>query len=349
MISRAYGFICAGMLMLTALCAGEGHADAGCYIPHFQTVPGGFRYGFAPQVEKKGLLFLRKRIPIARRDVRNRILKELNYLLLDRRSLVLLWLSRSDEFRGVISPILRKYKLPPEFLYLAAIESSYDPRSLSSAGAYGYWQFIRATASKGPHNSPRYDWKMTINGWKDERGDLVKSTHSAARYLAWMNRVMKVKVNGTEREGLNNWLLAAASYNAGPSRVMQRLDLYGASSYWDVALPIETERYVPRLIAVTLISRDRAFYGVDVPKRRNRSFDTVRGIRLKKDLLLADIAMLLGTTPRSIWELNGKIPHEKSRFPAKTGRRRHVHTINVPHGTRTKFLAKLKARGFVGK
>ncbi len=349
MIPRSYGWIYAGVLILAALCCSDGFAAESCYIPHLQTVPNGFRYGFSPQTKKKGLIFMRKRIPIGRRDVGGRILKELNYLLMDRRSLVLLWLSRSDEYRGVILPILRKYKLPPEFLYLAAIESSYDPRSLSSAGAYGYWQFIRPTAKQGPHNCPQYDWKMKISGWNDERGDLVKSTHSAARYLAWMNRVMKVKLNGAEREGLHNWLLATASYNAGPNRVLTRLNLYDASSYWDVPLPIETERYVPRLIAVALISRDRAFYGVDVPKRKHRSFDTVRGIRLNKNLQLADIAKLVGTTPRAVWELNGQIPHEKAVFPAKTGRHRHIHTINVPEGTRQKFLTKLKAHGYVGK
>lgn len=335
--------------MLTAWCSEDGFAGVGCYIPHFRTVPSGFRYDFSPRVKKNGLVFMRKRIPINRRDVRNRILKEINYLLLDRRSLMLLWLSRSDEFKGVILPVLRKYKLPSEYLYLAAIESSFDPRALSSAGAYGYWQFIRPTARKGPNNCPQYDWTMSISGWRDERGDLVKSSHSAARYLAWMNRVMKVRLNGKEREGLQNWLLATASYNAGPARVLQRLNLYQASSYWDVALPIETERYVPRLIAVGLISRDRAFYGVDVPKRRHRSFDTIRGIRLKKNLLLSDIARFVGSTPRQIWGLNGKIPHEKAVFPAKKGRRRHVHTINVPRGTRQKFLDQLKAHGFVGQ
>lgn len=336
--------------MITALSAGDVRGDSACDMPHFRTLPNGFRYGFPPDVEKRGLVFLRKRIPIARPDVRDRILKEINYLLLDRRSRVLVWLNRADALRGVIGPVLRKYKIPPEYLYLAAIESSYDPRALSSAGAYGYWQFIRATAKRGPRNCAEYDWEMCIDSWRDERGDLTKSTHSAARYLAWMNRVMKVRLNGKEeREGFHNWLLATAAYNAGPARVMQRMNTYGATSYWDVPLPLETEGYIPRLIAVTLISRYRDFYGVEVPRRKAQTFDTVRGIRLKKDLLLADIAKLLGTTPRIVWGLNAKIPHEKGVFPARTGRHRHVHTINVPKGARKKFLAQLKAHGYVGK
>lgn len=321
---------------------------AGCRPPHFDTIPDGFRYRLPPRIEKNGLVFATKRIPIHRRDVRNRILKQLNYLLQDRRSKVVLWLARADSLRPIIVPILRKYGLPREFLYLAAIESSYNSRALSSAGAFGYWQFIKSTARCGPRGCDQYDWKMPITSWKDDRADLVNSTHSAAKYLAWMNRVKKVCLDGkTEQLGFKDWLITAAAYNSGPTRLIQRLSSFQAHSYWDVPLPVETEKYVPRWIALGLISRDRDFYGVQIPLSRTIAFDVVHKVQLAKDLSFATIARLLGTTPRAIWSLNTRIPPEKAVFPARSGRRFITHTIHVPKGTRDKFLAQLVAHGYI--
>ncbi|MGC8604358.1 MAG: lytic transglycosylase domain-containing protein [Desulfomonilaceae bacterium] len=307
----------------------------------------GLRYGLPPQIEKNGLRFAFQEVPLNRPDVKARILKEINYLLLDRRSRVFYWLSRADSLKATISPILKTYNIPQEFLYLAAIESNYNGRALSSAGAFGYWQFIKATALCGPKGCPDYDWKRVINNWKDERADLVKSTHSAARYLAWLNRVKKVSLNGhPDREGFNNWFLTAASYNAGPSRVIQRLNTYGTKSYWDTPLPIETEKYVPRWIALGIISKNRDFYGLKIKPGTPTAFDTLEQIKLVKDLSFADVARMLNTTPRAIWSLNSQIPFEKSVFPARHGGVTIKHTIHVPKGTGKKLLAQLEAKGF---
>lgn len=286
-------------LTLLTLAPGNGHCSSSHPGQHFASLPDGFRYGLPPQVERSGLIVAQSTVPIHRKDVRERIVKELNYLLQDRRSRVLLWLSKADSLRPVMAPILKKYDIPAEFIYLAAIESSYNSRSLSSAGAYGYWQFIKSTALCGPSGCEQYDWRMNITNWKDEHADLVHSTHSAARYLAWLNRVKKVNLSGrTEREGFNDWLLTAVVYNAGPARVTERLNNYSATSYWDVPLPTETERYVPRWIAVWLISRNRDFYGVRPPSHETVTFDTVAKVKLQKDLSFAAIAGFIESTPR---------------------------------------------------
>ncbi len=338
----AVGAVLAGLLACQ-----DCRSSGVCPAPHVGTVPEGLRYGLPPQLEKQGLTFAGERIPLDRKDVHGRIVKEINYLLLDRRSRALVWLSRADSFAPVILPVLRKYELPPETMFLAAIESSFNPRALSSAGAYGYWQFIRATAARGPAGCDEYDWKMEMLTWRDDRADLVKSTHSAARYLAWMDRRMQVKVNGRpDREGFRNLLFSAAAYNAGPKRVTERLSLFGGDSYWDVALPAETERYVPRWIAISIISTHRAFYGMQIPRRHPVSFETLTKVRLKKDLSFAAMAGFLNITPRAVWELNSCISAEKAVFPARSGLRALSHTINVPAGARKKFLTQLKGHGY---
>jgi len=339
-----------GLALLSGLSAGQGYCAGTALPPHLTSIQDGFRYGFPPHIERSGLTFAGESVPLGRRDVRMRILKEINYFLQDKRALLLVWLSRADSLRHVVSPILRQHGLPEEFVYLAAIESSYNSRSLSSAGAYGYWQFIKATALKGPGGSDKYDWRMNITKWKDERADLVHSTRSAARYLAWMNQVKKVSLeNKAEKEGFNNWFLSAAAYNAGPSRVVERLNAFGAKSYWDVALPLETEKYVPRWIALSLISKYRNFYGVQVTRQHPVTFDTVDKVRLKKDLSFAEVAHLIGTTPRRVWSLNTQIPPEKGVFPARHGGKQIEHRINVPQGTRGQFIAELASHGYTGK
>ena len=321
-----------------------------CSLPHFKTVPGGFRYDFPPVIKKKGLVFAQKRIPIQRSDVRERILNEINYWLLDRRSRVLRVLLDSDHLGSVIPPILKKYNLPPEFLYLAAVESMYNSRALSPAGAFGYWQFIESTAKKGPSGCPIYNWKMEINKWKDERADLICSTHSAARYLAWMNRIMMVRLKGTkERKGFRNWILTAAAYNSGPSRVVKQLSNFEVRSYWDVPLPTETEKYVPRWIALALISKYRKYYGVEVPFKKQLFFDAVRNIKLKKDLPFAAIAKLINTSPRRIWTLNSQIPSHQAVFPAKSRGKVLTHLIKVPRGKGKILRDQLKSKGYLRK
>jgi membrane-bound lytic murein transglycosylase D len=325
-------------------------AAADCTPPHVRAMPSTWRYGFPPAVEKGGLTFAGSRIPLERPDVRDRILREINYLLMDRRSRVVLWLTRHDLFKDVILPTLAKYDMPQEFALLAGVESSYNPRALSSAGAYGYWQFIKSTATAGQKNSEQYDWRMAVTKWKDERADLVRSTHAAAKYLAWMNRSMKVGLEGApEREGLGDWLLAAASYNAGPRRVLERMNLFGANSYWDTPLPIETEKYVPRLIAISLIHANRQFYGVPLEPGKGVAFETIEDITLKKDLSMSVMAKMLNMTPRSVWALNSQINPEEAEFPALSGRKPISHVIHVPKGSGKKFLAELKAKGYTAK
>lgn len=321
-------------------------AEAAQQPPHSRSV----RYTFPPAIEKDGLFFAGQRVPLERHDVRDRILKEINYLLMDRRSKTTAWITKADSLKPVISPILKTYDVPQEFLYLAAIESSYNGRALSSAGAYGFWQFMKATAMCGPAGCDQYDWKRVINHWKDERADLVKSTHSAARYLAWMNRVKKVTL-GTdqEKEGFGDWFLSAAAYNAGPGRVTQRLNGFGVNHYWEAPLPSETEKYVPRWIALGVISQNRSFYGLKPPVQPSVNFETVEKIKLTKDLSFADMAKMLNTTPRLVWQLNSQIPVDKLVFPARAGGSSLQHTINLPKGSKAKFMTQLAANGYTKK
>jgi hypothetical protein len=320
-----------------------------CPAPHTAGPQECFRYGFPSTVKRDGLKFADVVVPIERPDVSSRILKEVNHLLQDRRSLVMLWLSRAESLKSIILPILKAHETPPEFIFLAAIESDFNSRSLSSAGAYGYWQFITSTAKCGLKGSDQYNWQMQITPWKDERADLKTSTNSAAKYLSWMNRVKKVKIGEKERDGFQNWLLAAAAYNAGPTKVLQQMNNFNVDSYWDVPLPMETERYVPRIIALSLIYKYKDFYNFRMPVKKQLAFETVDKLALQKDLTLGAMAKLLEVSPREIWSLNTQISPEKAVFPARVGRKSILHTVNIPRGTKKKLMSQLAANGYIRK
>lgn len=128
----------------------------------------------------------------------------------------------------VIEPILEKYGIPSDFKYMPIIESSMNPKAVSPKGAAGYWQLMPATAE---------GLGLKVNGGVDERTDLIKSTHAAAKYLKWLYRE------------LGNWTLVAAAYNAGPNRILRHMDQQKKDDYFSLILNKETTNYVYRLVA----------------------------------------------------------------------------------------------------
>ncbi len=104
-----------GLALLSGVLAEQGYCAGSALPPHLITIQDGFRYGFPPHIEKRGLTFAGQSVPLARRDVRKRILKEINYFLQDKRALLLVWLSRADSLKHVVSPILKQYRAAGRF------------------------------------------------------------------------------------------------------------------------------------------------------------------------------------------------------------------------------------------
>lgn len=84
---------------------------------------------------------------------------------------------------------------PPELTRLSLVESSFNLKAISRAGASGIWQFMRHTGSK----YLLIDDKREI----DERISPLKSSIAAARLLRDNFRILR------------NWSLAVTSYNHG--------------------------------------------------------------------------------------------------------------------------------------
>lgn len=134
---------------------------------------------------------------------------------------------------GVLVPRLKKIfeaeGIPPEWVWIAEVESSLNPKARSPVGARGLFQFMPATAEQfGLRTS-----------WPDERTDPEKSARAAARYLGELHAQFK------------SWPLALAAYNAGQGRVSRTMKSTRTSSFPAVAphLPAETRLYVPKVLA----------------------------------------------------------------------------------------------------
>lgn len=120
--------------------------------------------------------------------------------------------------------------VPAELVWLAEVESSFDPFALSPAGARGLYQLMPDTARE----------LGLSTSLPDERVDPQKSAEAAAKRLGALYR------------RFGDWPLALAAYNAGAGYVQRALKQKGASTFAEIApvLPLETRMYVPKVLAV---------------------------------------------------------------------------------------------------
>ena len=130
--------------------------------------------------------------------------------------------------------------MPTELAILPIIESGYFPKARSRAKALGLWQFMSYTAKEfGLQRTRGYDGRL----------DVYASTTAALDYLDKLYSKFD-----------NDWLLALAAYNAGPYRIKHALRTStaknNAKSYWDLQLPRETRKYIPKLLALSSIVND---------------------------------------------------------------------------------------------
>lgn len=149
-----------------------------------------------------------------------------------------LWINRLPAEPGPtaqrLSPTLRrifeKEGVPPALIWLAEVESSFNPAARSPVGAAGLYQFMPATATR---------FGLALKP-VDQRLDPERSATAAARYLRLLHKRFA------------DWPLALAAYNAGEGRVGRTLRQRGGRSFEDIAdgLPVETRMYVPRIAAV---------------------------------------------------------------------------------------------------
>jgi len=124
--------------------------------------------------------------------------------------------------------IIKKYKLPKDIQYIAMAESRFQ-NDESQKGAVGFWQFKVATAR---------EMKLRVDEEVDQRLDPILSTHAACRFFRQNYKIFK------------SWTLVAAAYNRGTNGLQRDMKRQHAHSYYDLALNLETERYLYKVISM---------------------------------------------------------------------------------------------------
>jgi hypothetical protein len=160
-------------------------------------------------------------------------------------------LAKKMQYEEMIRRKLEERKMPADLIYLAMIESNFNPNATSPVKAKGMWQFMAATAR---------EFGLTVTGRSDERTDPEKATDAALTYLQSL------------KNRFGSWYLAAAAYNSGGgtvSKAMRRTTgrTKGTDEdFWLIMpnLPKETQDYVPKLIATARIGNDPTKYGLTV-------------------------------------------------------------------------------------
>ncbi len=156
------------------------------------------------------------------------------------------WPAAARKIVPRLKAIFAEERVPAELVWLAEVESGFDARARSPAGAVGLFQLMPATAKN-----------LGLSLWPfDQRKQPEPAARAAAKYLRGLH------------DKFGSWRLAVAAYNSGEGTVQRLLKRYDTKSFSRIAphLPAETQMYVPRVEA-TIQHRE----GVDLEKLVFRS------------------------------------------------------------------------------
>ncbi len=220
-------------------------------------------------------------------------------------------LVRAGRYEPMIRRVLKEEGVPQDLIYLAQAESGFHPIALSHAGARGMWQFMAGRAA---------GYGLERNWWVDDRQDPEKATRAAARHLKDLYKQF------------GDWYLAMAAYNSGPGNVQQAVQRTGYADFWELykrnVLPAETKNYVPIILAVTIMAKNPAQYGLqnlqpDPPLK----YDKVT-VDYPVDLRL--VAEITGSSVSTIQDLNPALLR-------MTTPREGTYDLKLPVGTSDRF------------
>jgi membrane-bound lytic murein transglycosylase D len=230
------------------------------------------------------------------------------------RSMVASWLKKSGRYGGAIRRALREQNLPEDIVWLALVESGFDPTIVSPAGAAGLWQFM-------PDGARIYG--LTVDRWIDERLDPERSTVAAARYLSDL------------RQRFGGWELAFAAYNMGYGGLLSSIRKYNTNDFWELSrlesgMPLETALYVPKIVAMAIVARNKSVFGLDdVELETAASFDK---ITVSSGVSLQAVALAAGTSMDKLSELNPQILANRAPPPLPDAKGEVRWTVRVPPG-----------------
>jgi membrane-bound lytic murein transglycosylase D len=220
------------------------------------------------------------------------------------------WLKRQGRYRPLIEVTARRMGLPRDIMYVAMIESGYEPTAVSRVGAVGMWQFM-------PRTGKVYGLEQEF--WVDERRDPERATEAAMHF--WRDLYTR----------FGSWHLALAGYHAGYVAILKSIADFNTNDYWELCrhengLPHETTLYVPKALAAAIIGNNRQAFGFgDVTADPPVEFERVQ---VPKSTSLVALARAAGVKEGDLAALNPEL--RRHRTPPRSW------NLRVPKGTAEK-------------
>jgi membrane-bound lytic murein transglycosylase D len=253
--------------------------------------------------------FCGESVPIQTPEVRERLEREM-LISLGNRPQVILWIKRAGRYLPYIEKALQESGMPDDLKYVAIAESALKIHDRSVKGATGVWQFMEGTGVR---------YQLKVNDDRDERLSFFAATRAALDYLKDLHALF------------GSWTLAAAAYNMGESGLKTEMLVQKVDDYYKLYLPLETQRYIFRILSVKLILSNPAGYGFHLTAEdlyAPESFDPVE-ITLAQETPIQLIAEAAKTYFKVIKDMN---PELRGHYlPAGT------HRLLVPAGNADGF------------
>lgn len=246
-------------------------------------------------------------------QVKERFEKEM-LVSLGNRPQVILWLKRTTRYFPYIEKVLKENGLPEDIKYLAVTESALRMHVGSRKGAMGVWQLMPQTARR---------YGLEVSDKFDARRNIYLSTPAAVTYLKELYGMF------------GSWSLALAAYNMGEEGLEAEMLEQGIADYYRLYLPLETQRFVPRILAIKRIieaPRKHGFFLSEADYYAPENFTAVQ-VNAFADMPLRLIAAAAETDFKTIKDLN---PELRGHYLAAGTR-----TINLPGASHDGFETRL--------
>jgi membrane-bound lytic murein transglycosylase D len=215
-------------------------------------------------------------------------------------------------FRDFVRRMLREKSLPEDLVWVAMIESGFDPAARSTSGAAGLWQFMPETGRA---------YALMMDRWLDQRFSADLATVAATDLLADLHR------------RFGSWELVLAAYNMGHAGLAAVVRRYNTNDFWSLsrvegALPWETTLYVPKILAASVVAHNLDAFGfgglVPDPPVETDPVD------IPPDTPLALVAKAAACDPKELEALNPELRTARTP-PAALDSDSH-YAVKVPRG-----------------
>lgn len=233
------------------------------------------------------------------------------------------WMQRLNRYGPTIRRTLEHQGLPRDLIFVAMVESGFDPVARSHASAAGMWQFMKPTGQ---------ELGLTVDHWVDMRLDPERATDAAGRYL------------GQLYERFGAWELAFSAYNMGYGALLRSIRKYNTNDYWtlahlEAALPFETTLYVSKIIACAIVAHNLTRFGLaDLEQEAPIRWETVS---VPGGTTLRQVARAAGADLDTLRALNPALRRDRTPPSAE---RWDVHIPPEAHSRFTERWARAQPR-----